>query len=123
MVFRRTDLTAAESLGHLLGVTPVGGCQQSGSFPGSQGDKDSDEGGAWSLGLSALSAGLSFPGPAQRAGSLPFCSPDRRRGSALLAQETCLHHQAAGRVMASNHSAPDKSTFALSKLSVRVERP
>lgn len=80
MVFRRTDLTAAESLGHLLGVTPVGGCQQSSSFPGSQGDKDSDEGGAWSLGLSALSAGLSFPGPAQRAGSLPFCSPNRRRG-------------------------------------------
>lgn len=77
MVFR-TDLTAAESLGHLLGVTPVGGCQQSGPFPGSQGDKDSDEGGAWSLGLSALSVGLSFPGPAQRAGSLPFCPPDRR---------------------------------------------
>lgn len=65
MVFRRTDLTAAESLGHLLGFTPVGGCQQGGSFPGSQGDKDSDEGGAWSLGLSALAAGLSFAGPAQ----------------------------------------------------------
>lgn len=115
MVFRRTDLTAAESLGRLLGVRPVGDCQQSGSFPGSQGDKDSDEGGAWSLGLSALSAGLSFAGPARRAGSLPFCSPNRKR-------ETCLHYQAAGGVMVSNHSAPDKSTFALSKLSVRVER-
>lgn len=79
MVFR-TDLTAAESLGYLLGVTPVGGCQQSGSFPGSQGDKDSDEGGAWSLGLSALSAGLSFTGPVRRAGSLPFRSPNRKRG-------------------------------------------
>lgn len=48
--------------------------------PGSQGDKDSDEGGAWSPGLNALSAGHSFPGPVQRAGLLPFCSPNRKRG-------------------------------------------
>lgn len=77
---RRTDLTAAESLGRLLGVTLVGDYQQSGSFPDSQGGKDSDEGGAWSLALSALSAGLSLAGPVRRAGSLPFCSPNRKRG-------------------------------------------
>lgn len=65
VVFRRTDLTATESLGHLLGITLVGGCQQSAFFPDSRSDKDSDEGGAWSLGLSALSAGLSFAGPAR----------------------------------------------------------
>lgn len=79
MVFS-TDLTAAESLGCFLGVALVGNCQQSGSFLGSQGDKDSDKGAPRSLGQSALSAGLSFAGPVRRAGSLPFCSPNRKRG-------------------------------------------
>lgn len=89
MVFR-TDLTAAESLGHLLGVTLVGGCQQSGSFPGSQGDKDSYEGGAWSLGLSALSAGLFLCRASAASRLAAFLFSKQEKG--LLAQETCLHY-------------------------------
>lgn len=53
-------------------------------------------------------------------GLAAFLFPKQEKG--LLAQETCLHYQATGGVMESNHSDPDKSTFALSKLSVRVER-